>query len=61
LICGEKRGQYVHYSLARECLVNTLNDFVQDVCPVSKPLKKEIAKLAATKPANLDQGELDLK
>jgi hypothetical protein len=31
----------VHYSL-----VNTLNDYVQEVCPVSKPLKAESAKLA---------------
>lgn len=43
LIAKEKRGQFVHYSLVRSNLVNTLNGFVQDVCPVSRPLKREAA------------------
>ncbi len=46
LVRSEKRGQYVHYSLAREHLANTLNGFVQQVCPVSTPLKRESARLA---------------
>ena len=46
LVRSEKRGQYVFYSLVPDSLVNTLNDFVQEVCPVSKPLKAESAKLA---------------
>ncbi len=46
LVQSEKRGQFVHYRLAPDNLVNTLNDFVQEVCPVSKPLKAESAKLA---------------
>jgi DNA-binding transcriptional ArsR family regulator len=41
LIKGDKRGQFVHYALVRENLVNTLNGFVQEVCPVSRPLKRE--------------------
>jgi DNA-binding transcriptional ArsR family regulator len=45
LIRGEKRGQFIHYALVRESLVNTLNGFVQEVCPVSKPLKRESARL----------------
>ena len=45
LIRGEKRGQFVHYALVRESLVNTLNGFVQEVCPVSRPLKRESKKL----------------
>ncbi|MGR4865752.1 metalloregulator ArsR/SmtB family transcription factor [Caulobacter sp. LARHSG274] len=45
LVRSEKRGQFVHYSLVRDSLVNTLNDFVQEVCPVSKPLKEESAEL----------------
>jgi ArsR family transcriptional regulator len=49
LVESEKRGQYVHYRLKRENLVNTLNDYVQEVCPVSKPLKTESAKLAKTR------------
>jgi len=31
----------------RESLVNTLNGFVQEVCPVSRPLKKESQRKAA--------------
>ncbi|MFT3988738.1 metalloregulator ArsR/SmtB family transcription factor [Aestuariivirga sp.] len=46
LIQAEKRGQFIHYSLVRESLVNTLNGFVQEVCPVSRPIKKESQALA---------------
>jgi DNA-binding transcriptional ArsR family regulator len=46
LVESEKRGQYVHYRLVPDNLVNTLNGFVQEVCPVSKPLKRESAGLA---------------
>jgi ArsR family transcriptional regulator, arsenate/arsenite/antimonite-responsive transcriptional repressor len=46
LVKSEKRGQFVHYSLMRDSLVNTLNGYVQEVCPVSRPLKKESKKLA---------------
>jgi ArsR family transcriptional regulator len=49
LVESEKRGQYVYYRLAPDNLVNTLNDFVQEVCPVSKPLKTESARLAGAK------------
>jgi DNA-binding transcriptional ArsR family regulator len=49
LIRGEKRGQFIHYALVSDSLVNTLNGFVQEVCPVSKPLKRESAKLRALK------------
>ena len=49
LIRGEKRGQFVHYALVRENLVNTLNGFVQEVCPVSKPLKRESTQLKGQK------------
>ena len=41
LIAKEKRGQFVHYSLVRDNLLNTLNGYVQTVCPVSRPLKRE--------------------
>jgi len=41
LIRREKLGQFVHYSLIENNLVNTLNGFVQEVCPVSRPIKKE--------------------
>jgi ArsR family transcriptional regulator, arsenate/arsenite/antimonite-responsive transcriptional repressor len=46
LVRSEKRGQFVHYSLVRESLTNTLNGYVQEVCPVARPLKKENQKLA---------------
>jgi DNA-binding transcriptional ArsR family regulator len=45
LLRSEKRGQFVHYSLVRENLVNTLHGFVQNICPVAKPLKQESASL----------------
>jgi ArsR family transcriptional regulator, arsenate/arsenite/antimonite-responsive transcriptional repressor len=48
LIKGEKKGQFVHYSLVRDSLVNTLNGYVQDVCPVARPIKKESEALAAS-------------
>ncbi len=43
LIAKEKRGQFVHYSLVRDNLLNSLNGYVQTVCPVSRPLKREAA------------------
>lgn len=46
LIWGEKKGQYIHYSLVKDNLINTLNSYVQEVCPVSRPLRKESRKLA---------------
>jgi len=49
LVISEKRGQFVHYSLVRDSLVNTLNDYVQEVCPVAKPLKRESKAIAAEK------------
>jgi ArsR family transcriptional regulator len=45
LVRSEKRGQFVYYTLVKENLANTLNGFVQHVCPVSIPLKKESALL----------------
>lgn len=47
LIRSEKHGQFMHYALVRENLANTLNGFVQEVCPVSRPLKRESARLKA--------------
>ena len=49
LIVGHKKGQYIHYSLVRDNLVNTLNGFVQEICPVSRPFKKESRKKAKEK------------
>ncbi|MBI2235100.1 MAG: winged helix-turn-helix transcriptional regulator [Micavibrio aeruginosavorus] len=41
LIKGDKRGQFIYYSLVRDNLVNTLDGFMQEVCPVRRPLKNE--------------------
>lgn len=46
LVQSEKRGQFVHYSLVRDHLANTLNSYVQEVCPVSRPLKQDSADVA---------------
>jgi len=46
LVTSEKRGQYVHYKLVTEHLANSLNGYLQEVCPVSRPLKGESKKLA---------------
>jgi len=54
LVTSEKRGQFVHYSLVRENLVNTLNGFVQNICPVSTPLKRESAALRRKREAGKD-------
>ena len=45
LVERTKKGQYVVYHLVDENLINTLNSFVQEVCPVSRPLKRESAAL----------------
>ena len=49
LVRTQKRGQFIHYSLVRESLVNSLNRYLQEVCPVSRPLKHESARLQAGK------------
>lgn len=45
LVRSEKRGQFVHYSLVPDNLANTLNGFVQRLCPVSTPLRRESATM----------------
>jgi ArsR family transcriptional regulator len=49
LIASERRGQFIHYSLVRDSLVNTLNGYLQEVCPVSRPLKRESSRLSKGK------------
>ena len=49
LISGERRGQFIRYSLVADNLANTLNGYLQIVCPVSRPLKKESAEKAKNK------------
>ena len=45
LVTSEKQGQFVRYSLVGDNLVNTLNGYVQMVCPVSTPLRRESAAI----------------
>lgn len=49
VISAEKKGQYVHYSLIKENLFASMNDFLVDFCPTGKPLKLESAELAKRK------------
>ncbi len=49
LIASQRRGQFIHYRLVRDSLVNTLNGYLQEVCPVSRPLKRESSRLAKSR------------
>ena len=51
LVRSERHGQFIHYSLVEQNLVNTLNGFIQEVCPVSRPLRRESKAHAKTKKA----------
>ena len=46
LVRSEKRGQYVYYSQVRDNLMNSIHTFLQEACPVARPLKRESAALA---------------
>jgi len=46
LVTSTREGQFIRYALVRESLTNTLNAYVQEVCPVSRPLKRESQKIA---------------
>jgi DNA-binding transcriptional ArsR family regulator len=46
LIRSDRRGQFVHYTLADDNLLATLHNFLATFCPVGGPLKKESAALA---------------
>jgi DNA-binding transcriptional ArsR family regulator len=50
LVVSEKRGQFVFYRLVPDNLVNTLNGYVQEICPVSRPLKAESEEIARKRP-----------
>lgn len=49
LVVSEKRGQFVHYSLADRNMLVTMHNFLATFCPVGGPLKQESAKLAKAK------------
>lgn len=49
LVRSEKKGQFVHYSLADDNMIGTLHNFLTTFCPVGGPLKKESAAKASKK------------
>lgn len=51
LISSEKKGQYIHYSLVQDNIINTLSGYLQEVCPFGRPIRRESAKLAKKKAA----------
>ncbi len=51
LVTATREGQFIRYALVRESLVNTLNSYVQEVCPVSRPLKRESRKMSGGRSA----------
>lgn len=56
LVASEKRGQFVYYRLMPDSLTNTLNSYVQQVCPVSRPLKREGAAISQKREVEGDAG-----
>ena len=54
LVSSRKQGQFVFYALVHDNLVNTLNGFVQNICPVSAPLKREGAKMRGRRPRDAE-------
>lgn len=46
LVTSERKGQFVMYRLNADNLINTLAGFTFELCPVSRPLKKESRAIA---------------
>ena len=49
LIKSEKRGQYVHYTLSKNNLFASMNDFLVNFCPKGRPLKMESEEIESKK------------
>jgi DNA-binding transcriptional ArsR family regulator len=49
LVRREKRGQNVHYALREDALSATLVHFLAEVCPRSRPFRKDSAEAAKRK------------
>jgi len=49
LIHNRKDGQFVYYSLSKENLFSSMNDFLVNFCPEGRPLKMESHKLSKSK------------
>ncbi len=41
LIKGEKKGQFVHYHIVEDNIINTLDGYLQEICHVRGPLRRE--------------------
>jgi len=52
LVTSERRGQFVFYTLTAGNVANTLTSYALELCPVGRPLKRESAALAASRPKN---------
>lgn len=50
LVTSERRGQFVFYRLVPDHLANALDGYVQQVCPVRRPIRRESAARAARAP-----------
>lgn len=51
LVHSERSGQFVHYRLNKDSLVNSLTGYAFELCPVGGPLKKESRAIAARRKA----------
>ncbi len=51
LILEEKRGQFVHYQLADENLINSLYGFLSNFCPEARAIRKQRSGRGGKQPA----------
>lgn len=49
LVKNEKKGQYVHYSLADDNMLGTIHNFLATFCPTGSALKAESAEIEKSK------------
>jgi len=49
LVWREKRGQNVHYGLNEEAVTGTLVHFLAEICPRSRPFRRDSAEAAKRK------------
>lgn len=46
LVSSEKRGQFVYYRQIEGTLLTTMTSFLQEACPIGRPLRRESKGLA---------------
>jgi DNA-binding transcriptional ArsR family regulator len=56
LVWREKRGQNMHYGLKEDALTGALIGFLGEVCPRSRPYRKESAAIAKRKRKSQPEG-----